>query len=109
LTANTAISESEKGRKKDVTAGKISVSKKKCLHTKTTKRRKSKKKMDGKTFRKSLRSQAPPECNSSGSDLATHFAPKAKKECTGKIPSEKSGSEVDESVNMSCTGYDHVS
>jgi len=109
MTANTAISESEKGTKKGVTAGKISVTKKKCLHTKTTKRRKSKKQMDGKIFRKSLRSQAPPECNSSGSDLETDFAPKAKKKCIGKIPNEKSGSEVDESVNMSCTGYNHVS
>jgi len=49
MTANTAISEKEKGTKKDVTAGKISVTKKKCLHTKTTKKRKSRKTLDGKT------------------------------------------------------------
>lgn len=42
-------------------------------------------------------SQSLPECNSSGSDLETHFAQQTKGICRGKTPSEKSGSE---SVNV---------
>ena len=94
-------------------AGKIPLPKKKRPLTKTCKKRKSTKKIDGKNFRKSLRSQSLPGCNSSGSDLETHFAPQTKRKCIRKTPSEKPGSEVDESVNIIfeerqlCAGDDH--
>ena len=63
----------------DVPTGKIPLPRKKTPFTKTCKKRIStKKKKDGKNFRKSVRSQSLPECNSSGSDLETHFAPQTK-------------------------------
>ena len=104
MTANTAHLASEQRTKKDVPAE----TKKKYPHTsKTCKKRKTRKKIDGKNFRTSLRSQSLPECNSSGSDLESHFAPQAKRKCRGKIPNEKPGIEVGKSGNMSCPGDDH--
>lgn len=104
-TANFANSESDKRMKKDVPCGKNPLPKKKSPPTKTGKKRKSTKKNDGKNFRKSLRSQSLPDCNSSGSDLEIHFAPQRKRKCRRKTPSEKPGSEVDESGNIA--GDDH--
>ena len=104
-TANSANSESDERMKKDVPCGKNPLPKKKIPPTKTGKKRKSTKKNDGKNFRRSPRSQSLPDCNSSGSDLETHFAPQRKRKCRRKTPSEKPGSEVDESGNIA--GDDH--
>lgn len=112
-TANNPNSESHERIKKDVPTGKIPSPRKKTPLTKTGKKRKSSKKKDGKNFRKSLRSQSLPECNSSGSDLETHFAPQTKRKCKRKTPNEKPGSKLGESVNVilekrqSYAGDDH--
>lgn len=111
-TAIYANSESDERMKKDVHGGKIPLPKKSPL-TKTGKKRRSNKKNDGKNFRKSLRRQSLPDCNSSGSDMETHIAPQTRRKCRRKTPSEKPGSEVDESINitfkkrLSCAGDDH--
>ena len=96
-TANSANSESDKRKKKDVPGGKIPLPKKKSPFTKTGE--KKKKKLDGKNVRKSLRRQSPPDFNSSGSDLETHFAPQTRRKRRRKTPSEKPGREADESIN----------
>ena len=112
-TAIYANSESDERMKKDVPGGKIPLPKKKSPLTKTGKKRRSNKKNDGKNFRKSLRRQSLPDCNSSGSDMETHIAPQTRRKCRRKTPSEKPGSEVDESINitfkkrLSCAGDDH--
>lgn len=62
------------------------------------KRRNLPKRKTEKNFRKSLRSQSLPECNSSGSDLETHFAPQTKRKCKQKTPSEKPASKLGESM-----------
>ena len=84
-TTNSSNSESDKRKKKDVPGGKIPLPKKKSPFTKTGKKRKSTKKLDGKNFRKSLRRQSPTDCNSSGSDLETHFAPQTRRKRRRKI------------------------